>query len=296
MRDELSSVQLIIQMLNNEQGQKDAITTQIQHVEVERTGDKNWNMIKIKCAKRRSEGNMKSNNNELLNTKDVVLTANRFTAVVSNSNTTSNEAENKSACENIPPAADYGRKREVKNPDLACSTIVDLLERPNVNSNVKLNLKTHSATQQHSYTKKAEGHPIPTLINGQISSKNSSMNLKQMPPQQKMKQKTTKMLVSSSRKSNKVLIIGDSHVRGLSEQIRNHLNIPFNVSGITKPNADTECVTSSSHFEAENLLGTLIGYFRGMSFGNVREPIVPEFGSQDFGVGGAFGDGVLAES
>ena len=168
MRDELSSVQLIIQMLNNEQGQKDAITTQIQHVEVERTGDKNWNMIKIKCAKRRSEGNMKSNNNELLNTKDVVLTANRFTAVVSNSNTTSNEAENKSACENIPPAADNGRKREVKNLDLASSTTVDLTEGPNVNTNAKLNLKTHSAAQQHSYTKKAEGYPIPTLINGQI--------------------------------------------------------------------------------------------------------------------------------
>ena len=80
------------------------------------------------------------------------------------------------------------------------------------------------------------------------------MNLKQTPsPQQKMKQKTTKMLVSSSRKSNKVLIIRDSHVRGLSEQIRNHLNSPFNLSGITKPNADTESVTSSSHFEAENL-------------------------------------------
>jgi hypothetical protein len=119
---------------------------------------------------------------------------------------------------------------------------------------VKLNLKTHSATQQHSYTKKAKGYPIPTLINGQISSKDSSLNIKQTPPQQqKMKQKTTKMLESSSSKRNKVLITGDSHVRGLSEKIRNHLNVAFNVSGITKPNADAKSVTSSLHFEAENL-------------------------------------------
>ena len=52
----------------------------------------------------------------------------------------------------------------------------------------------------------------------------------------------------------------------------------------------------SNILQEQVLLGTLIGYFRGMSFGNVREPIVPEFGSQDFGVGSAFGDGVLAES
>ena len=68
-----------------------------------------------------------------------------------------------------------------------------------------------------------------------------------------MKHKSTTMQVSPSCSRNKVLIIGDSHVRGLSEKIRNHLNIPFIVSGITKPNADTKSITSTSHFAAENL-------------------------------------------
>jgi hypothetical protein len=40
------------------------------------------------------------------------------------------------------------------------------------------------------------------------------------------------------------------------------------------------------------VLGTLIGYFRGMAFSNVREPIVPEFGFQDFRSASAFGEGV----
>jgi hypothetical protein len=197
---------------------------------------------------------MKLKDNELLNTKEAVLTANRFTTLVTNNNTTRNEDETKSTCENTPRATDSGRKRDVKYPELVCSTTVDLQKGLNVNTNAKLNLKTHSATQQHSYTKKEKGYPIPTLINGQTSSKDSSMSIKQTSPQQqKMKQKTTKTSVSSSCRRNKVLIIGDSHVRGLSEKIRNHLNIPLNVTGITKPNADAESITSPSHFVAENL-------------------------------------------
>jgi len=98
------------------------------------------------------------------------------------------------------------------------------------------------------------------------------MNIKQTPPQQqKMKQKTTKMLASSSSKRNKVLIIGDSHVRGLSEKILNHLNVPFNVSGITKPNADAKSGTSSSHFEAENVTKKDLLIFYG---GTVPEILV----------------------
>ena len=66
--------------------------------------------------------------------------------------------------------------------------------------------------------------------------------------QQNGKQNTTKMLVPAPGSRNKVLIIGDSHVRGLSEKIRNQLNVPFNVTTITKPRANTEFITSSSHF------------------------------------------------
>ena len=45
-------------------------------------------------------------NNELVNTKDVVATANRFTAPVTDSNTTSNAVGKKPTCENVPCATD----------------------------------------------------------------------------------------------------------------------------------------------------------------------------------------------
>jgi len=138
--------------------------------------------------------------------------------------------------------------------ELVCSNIVDLHDGLHVNSKAGLNLKNHSATQQHSNTKKKEACFIPTIINGQITNKETSRNIKQTPShQQKLMQKTTKTSISSTGRRNKILIIGDSHGRGISERIRNYLNVPFNVTGITKPNANTESITSPSHFVAENL-------------------------------------------
>jgi len=58
VRDELSSAQLIIQMINKEQVQNDTSTTQTHHVEVEQIGRESWNMIKNKGTKRRSECNV----------------------------------------------------------------------------------------------------------------------------------------------------------------------------------------------------------------------------------------------
>ena len=63
-------------------------------------------------------------NNELLNTKDIVAIANRFTALVTNSNTTSNAVGKKPTCENIPFATDFCRKREIKNTELVYPTSV----------------------------------------------------------------------------------------------------------------------------------------------------------------------------
>jgi hypothetical protein len=163
----------------------------------------------------------------------------------------------KPACTNLqylPDATDSDQKREVKNAELVCSNIVDLHEGLHINSEARLNLKNHSVTQQHACTKKKEARSIPTIINGQIINKETSRNKKQTPShQQKLKQKTTKTSVSPTGRVNKILIIGYSHVRGISEMIRAYPNVPFNVTGITKPNANTESITFPSHFRAENL-------------------------------------------
>jgi len=241
-------------MINKEQVQKDTSTTQTHHVEVEQIGSESWNIIKNKGTKRRTEGNVNLKDSQLQNIKEAVLTTNRFTPLITTSNMTVNEEVKKSACKNIPRASSSGRKQEVKNPELASSTAVNLQERLNANTKKKHNLKTHSETLQHPCVTKEESCPIPTLINGQITNDDSSMKIKQLSSHhQKMKQKPAKTLVSSLCRRNKVLVIGDSHVRHLSEKIRNKLNFPCNVTGITKPRANAESITSPSHFAAENL-------------------------------------------
>jgi len=62
MRDELSSVHLIIQMMNTDQNRKDPNTTWTPHAEDEQMGNESWNVIKNKGTKRRSEGNMNLHN------------------------------------------------------------------------------------------------------------------------------------------------------------------------------------------------------------------------------------------
>jgi len=63
---------------------------------------------------------------------------------------------------------------------------------------------------------------------------------------------TTKKTVTSCRR-HKILVISDSHVRGLSENISNCLDDSFSVIGITKQNADIEAVTSPLYLKTENL-------------------------------------------
>jgi len=52
---------------------------------------------------------------------------------------------------------------------------------------------------------------------------------------------------------HKTLIIGDSHVRDLSEKIGNCLDNSFSITGITKPNADLEAITPPIYLKTENL-------------------------------------------
>ena len=52
---------------------------------------------------------------------------------------------------------------------------------------------------------------------------------------------------------HKIVIIGESHVRGLSEKISSCLDDSFSVTGITKPNADIEAITSPLHLKTDNL-------------------------------------------
>jgi hypothetical protein len=52
---------------------------------------------------------------------------------------------------------------------------------------------------------------------------------------------------------HKICIIGDSHVRGLSDKVSNGLDDTFSVIGITEPKVDIEGITFSLYFSSDNL-------------------------------------------
>jgi len=74
-----------------------------------------------------------------------------------------------------------------------------------------------------------------------------------MQEQKRMLRSTPKKTKAVDYRNHKILIIGDSHVRGLSEKVRNGLNDAFSVTGVTKPNATMETIISPLNLPINNL-------------------------------------------
>jgi hypothetical protein len=53
---------------------------------------------------------------------------------------------------------------------------------------------------------------------------------------------------------HKVLLMGDSHLKGYSENIKYYLNDQFQVSGFIKPGAETKTILKQTSVEVDNLL------------------------------------------
>jgi hypothetical protein len=61
-----------------------------------------------------------------------------------------------------------------------------------------------------------------------------------------VKPNTSKKDCEINPSKHKICIIGDSHVKGLSDKVSSGLDDTFSVSGITKPNGDIEGITFST--------------------------------------------------
>ena len=59
---------------------------------------------------------------------------------------------------------------------------------------------------------------------------------------------------AANKKKHRIILIGDSHERGCSEKLVNHLGSSYNVLGISKPNADLKPITSTINMRLENLM------------------------------------------
>jgi hypothetical protein len=95
--DELSSVQLIVQMLKREHVEEDSATKPTQQMEAELEVDNSWSETIPQGLKRRTEGSLK-----LINSKEQIVTSNRYEALVIESIMSGNEIGMKSRCENKP--------------------------------------------------------------------------------------------------------------------------------------------------------------------------------------------------
>jgi hypothetical protein len=117
----------------------------------------------------------------------------------------------------------------------------------NIQITAQYNLQNSRVSHQETKIKTGmETYTIPNIVNGRPSSEDVSESINLMSSlQKKEKLNTLKEAVSQIHRRRKILIIGDSHVRGLSEKVSHDLNDAFNVIGITKPNADIEGITSS---------------------------------------------------
>jgi hypothetical protein len=82
-------------------------------------------------------------------------------------------------------------------------------------------------------------------LNDPLTTTNSDVNRRQITPKKR---------AVPSKKKHKIIILGDSHIKGLSEKISNSLDSSYSVMGVSKPDADLDAITSPSHFKTDNFL------------------------------------------
>jgi hypothetical protein len=248
--DELSSVQLTVQMLRKEHIHEDSDVASIQQMETELEVNDTWKETAIRGPKRKIEGKMK-----LINSKEQIVMANRYAALETKSDTPGNENRMKVVCVNKSRVRNNRQKGNKMYTDQDCLIIEEPQEELNRKTKVQHNLQNSNLTRQQSNLKEGkETCTILSIINGRISKENASETINQMTLLQKsVKLNNSKKTVTVAHRRHKILIIGDSHVRGLSGKVSNSLEEAFSVTGITKPNADTEAITSLLHLHTDNL-------------------------------------------
>ena len=118
------------------------------------------------------------------------------------------------------------------------------------------NLQNKNITpRQHNTKVIKKTNKIPIIIiNVQISGKVQTMTLAQRttsPPEKKFN--IDKQYPKRIHTSHSLLLLGDSHIRGLTEKISCNLANSFGVMGTIKPNADIMGITSSRYITPTNL-------------------------------------------
>jgi hypothetical protein len=234
--EELSSAKLIIQMLKNE---KDDITTSSQLEKCELYTEEDWEVKSTKGKKGNSEGEMKMRNKEVIRSNKVTVEIkNRYLALATDDGIqeSEKESENKTnMCEDLSKINTSMAKTNANHNKQECTNTAIPCKELRKRDETRPNLQRKSITPRQYNTKGAnEIFTIPTIINGRIPI-------------------IDKRYATKTHINHNLLLLGDSHIRGLAERIGCSLGNSFSVIGITKPNADINGITSSRYFSSDNL-------------------------------------------
>ena len=234
--EELSSAKLIIQMLKNE---KDDTTTSTQLEECELYTEEDWEVKSTKGKKGNSEGKMKMRNKEVIRSNKVTVEMkNRYLALATDDGIQENEkeSENKTnVCEDLSKINTSMAKTNANHNKQGCTNTAIPYKELRKRDETRPNLQRKSITPRQYNAKGAnEIFTIPTIINGRIPI-------------------IDKRYATKTHINHNLLLLGDSHIRGLADRIGCSLGNSFSVIGITKPNTDINGITSSRYFSSDNL-------------------------------------------
>jgi len=259
--EELKSVQLIVQMLRNEHIHEDHDAAAVQQTGPDLVANDSWKEISKRSYKKHIKGKIELRNLFM----NHITTTNQYTALDSEYNISREEFNLETVLVNKTKAISTRQSRNKINTEqesLAISVEQDKSdiraeEQPNLQNPTLSRKKLKLNVEQVTYS-------IPTVINRQISRKIASeMVYSSMRDQKRMLRSTYKKTKAVAYKKHKIFMIGDSHIRGLSEKVRNSLNDTFSVIGVTKPNATIEAITSPLHLPIDNLTKSDLNIFYG---------------------------------
>jgi len=255
LAEELSSAYLIIQMLEKESRPEDAKTTWNQHEE--RNMIRDWEVKLPNGNKGSPEGKRRIRITEGIRSKrETVEMKNRFSVLTMEKEMqiTKNKklnSENLSRFIISEPEIQTKQYKRVFTDAKSPQKVQQEYGRslPNLHSKSE-------TSQQKDIKEKGMGkkYKIPTIINGRISSEATAVTLGQGSTPPKGKEPVTrKQHALQTHIQNKILLLGDSHIKGLAERMSSSLGNSFNVIGITKPNANIKGITSPNDSSPVNL-------------------------------------------
>ena len=255
--EELSSAQLIIQMLKKESAPEDATTTTYYTGDRELCMTDAWKVKSTNDNKGRPVGKIKIRNNEMISSKSEALETKYRYSVLTTDDGMHERKNITNINENSPKSTNNRHKTIPRLDKEKCLNATRPQKELQKGAGKRLNPQNQSISlRQCNASVINETNTIPIIINGRITRKISTTTSNPRTTLIRERKSNTDYqhaTQTQARTNHNLLLLGDSHTRGLAERIGCSLQNSFSVTGITKPNADINGITSPRHFAPNNL-------------------------------------------